>query len=499
VTRACLRPAPTLPHLPPIILARGERKTIGRSTQADYVIDEPSLSRLHAAVATSNEGALTVEDLGSTNGVFVNGTRQQQSLLALGDVVLFGILEYRVEAAPEEEKSSDFSDRTIFRSLKVEPPADIDTIAITGLLASSRELMACTDLPGLLDRVLDRLQPVLKPDRSAILLFDAESGELTTRAVRPAGDYTSVSDFASATAVREAIRAREVLEVCDARIDSRLQGAASIARAGVRSAICVPLLGRTGPIGALYADQVWYAGRFSQEQVQYTVAFAAHAAAALETAKLYDDRERHFHATLEAFARAIDARDRYTAGHSERVTAYTLELAQAIGVPEAELEIIRRACMLHDIGKVGVPDAVLLKPGPLNSTERATMESHVIIGYDMLMPLPFLKESMPGLRGHHERWDGRGYPDRLVADQIHPHSRIMAVADSYDAMTSARPYRSALSCEEAARRLRADAGSQFAPAAIEAFDAVEGRFLTIRETMAPPSVESTPSAPLTPH
>lgn len=468
-----------------MILVCGDRKTIGRSPQADFVIDEPSLSRLHAAVAMGADGVLAVEDLGSTNGVFVNGSRQKSSTLVIGDGVVFGILEYRVEATPEEEVS-DFSDQTIFRALKLEEPiGSIDTVAIAGLLASSRELMACTDLPGLLERVLDRLQPVLKPDRSAILLFDEASGALTTRAVRPAGEYTSVSDFASSTAVREAIRAREMLEVCDARLDSRLQGSASIARAGVRSAICVPLLGRTGPIGALYADQVWYAGRFSKEQVQYTAAFAAHAAAALETAKLYDDRERHFRATLEAFARAIDARDRYTAGHSERVTAYTLVLARAAGIPDTELEVIRRACMLHDIGKVGVPDCVLLKPGPLDPAERTMMEGHVVIGYDMLVPLPFLKESLPGIRGHHERWDGSGYPDRLEGADIHPHARLMTVADSYDAMTSARPYRNALPIEEAARRLRANAGAQFATAAIEAFDAVEGDFQTIRDTTAP--------------
>jgi hypothetical protein len=468
-----------------MILVCGERKTVGRSPQADFVIDEPSLSRLHAAVAMSADGALAVEDLGSTNGVFVNGSRQTSSTLTIGDGVVFGILEYRVEATPEEEPS-DFADQTIFRALKLdEPVGSIETVAMAGLLASSRELMACTDLPGLLDRILDRLQPVLKPDRSAILLFDEASGELTTRAVRPAGEYTSVSDFASSTAVREAIRAREVLEVCDARLDSRLQGSASIARAGVRSAICVPLLGRNGPIGALYADQVWYAGRFSKEQVQYTAAFAAHAAAALETATLYDDRERHFRATLEAFARAIDARDRYTAGHSERVTAYTLVLARAAGVPEGELEVIRRACMLHDIGKVGVPDCVLLKPGPLDPAERAMMEAHVVIGYDMLVPLPFLKESLPGIRGHHERWDGSGYPDGLAGADIHPHARLMTVADSYDAMTSGRPYRHALPIEEAVRRLRANAGTQFATAAIEAFDTVEAEFLTIRDTTAP--------------
>ena len=479
MTRTCLRPAADVPHLPSIFLDRGETKTIGRSAQADVVIDEPSLSRLHAAVSMTAEGGLAVEDLGSTNGVFINRARKKTGELAVGDRVVFGILEYLVEDAPDLPGF----DSNMFRSVKIDEPArHTDAVAIAGLLATSRELMAFTDLAGLLDRVLDRLQPVLNPDRSAILLFDAASGELTTRAVRPAGAYTSVSDFASITAVREAIRAREVLEVCDAALDSRLQDAKSIAKAGVRSAICVPLLGRTGPIGALYADQVWYAGRFSPEQVQYAVAFAAHAAVALETAKLYEDRERHFRATLEAFARAIDARDRYTAGHSERVWAYTLVLARSVGLPDSELEPLRRACMMHDIGKVGVPDSVLLKPGPLDQAERAMMETHVTIGYDMLVPLPFLQDSLPGIRGHHERWDGRGYPDRLAGEDIHPHARLMAVADSYDAMTSARPYRTALPLEEAERRVRADAGRQFAPEAVAAFDTVVDQFHAVRES-----------------
>jgi two-component system NtrC family sensor kinase len=266
--RACFRPAPDLPHLPSIFLEKGERKTIGRAPQADVVIDEPSLSRVHAAVSMTADGALSVEDLGSTNGVFINRSRQKSGALAEGDHVVFGVLDYLVEEAPEVHAFESL-DSTIYRSLKVEDPQRrVDATAIEGLLATSRELMGCTDLAGLLDRVLDRLQPVLKPDRSAILLFDAASGDLTTRAVRPDGAYTSVSDFASSTIVREAIRAREILEVCDAALESRLPEAISLARAGVRSALCVPLLGRTGPIGALYADQVWYAGRFSPEQVQ---------------------------------------------------------------------------------------------------------------------------------------------------------------------------------------------------------------------------------------
>jgi len=197
-----------VPHLPSIFLERGEMKTIGRSTQADVVIDEPSLSRLHATVRMTGEGGLEVEDLGSANGVFINRARKKTGPLAVGDRVVFGILEYLVEEAPANSALDGF-DSTIFRSVTIDEPAKhADAVAIAGLLATSRELMAFTDLAGLLDRVLDRLQLVLNPDRSAILLFDAASGELTTRAVRPAGAYTSVSDFASITAVREAIRAR---------------------------------------------------------------------------------------------------------------------------------------------------------------------------------------------------------------------------------------------------------------------------------------------------
>ena len=123
----------------------------------------------------------------------------------------------------------------------------------------------------------------------------------------------------------------------------------------------------------------------------------------------------------------------------------------------------------------------LLKNGSLTHEERAVMETHVLIGYSMLEPLPYIRASLPAIRGHHERWDGRGYPDRLARKDVHQHARLMAVADAYDAMTSARPYRSALPIKEAVRRLRKDRGKQFDPAAIDLFDAVETEFTAICE------------------
>ena len=481
-----LNPIVRAANLPVIQLESGQSKTVGRDRQADVTVDDPSLSRVHARLAVDQDGQISIDDLGSTNGIFVNGTEQLSSYLMLGDIVRFGRVEYVVTNGDEtgpiaaDTAVSPVSQQTILRRVAISETPKVDRLVLEALLATSREMMAFEDLPALLERVLDRLSSIVKSDRAAILLVDAETGAMIPRAVRPAGAYSSVSEFASSTVVHQAMTARDVFIVHDIRMDPRLQQAASVLAAGVRSVICVPLLGRSGPIGALYADKLGVE-QFAPELAEYAAAFAGHAAAALETAQLYDDRERHFRATLEAFARAIDARDPYTAGHSERVTAYSLVLARRSGKHVGEFETIRRAGMLHDIGKVGVPDAVLMKPSHLDAHERTLIEAHVTIGYHMLESLPFLSASLPSVRGHHERWDGQGYPDRLGGTDIHPHARIMAVADSYDAMTSARPYRAALPSAEAARRLRADCGTQFDPAAIELFDAVEREFAALHE------------------
>jgi putative nucleotidyltransferase with HDIG domain len=469
-----LTPTAPAPTLPIIDLEFGQSKTIGRGRQADVMVDDASLSRLHARVAADQDGRITVDDLGSTNGIFVNGSEQLSAYLMLGDTVRFGRVEYLVGNQDETSATARDSARpsqTVLRRLAMTATPKVDRIALEALLATSREMMAFQDLPALLERVLDRLSTIVKPDRAAILLVDPVTGSMSPRAVRPAGAYSSVSEFASSTVVHQAMTSRDVFIVHDIRMDPRLQEAASVLIAGVRSVICVPLLGRSGPIGALYADKLGVE-QFAPELAEYAAAFAGHAAAALETAQLYDDRERHFRATLEAFARAIDARDPYTAGHSERVTAYCLVLARESGEYAHEFEIIRRGGMLHDIGKVGVPDAVLRKPTHLDPEERLQIEAHVTIGYHMLESLPFLGASLPAVRSHHERWDGAGYPDRLAGTDIPPHARLLAVADSYDAMTSARPYRAALPPDEASRRLRADSGTQFDPAVIELFEAV---------------------------
>ncbi len=484
MTRLSLSPAVPSAFFPRITLGQGESKSVGRAAHADVVIDDPSLSRMHARLSLSSDGALTIEDTGSTNGVLVNDTPCQIAVLNPGDRVRFGFVDYTV--ARDEAGSSPPGEafkQTILRVPVTDDAPRLDRDALNALLATSRELMGFGDLDALLERVLDRLYAILKPDRAAILLVDPATGDLRLGAARPLGAGTELSQFASSTVVRESLLGRDALLILDTN-QPQFHQAASLTTESVRSALCVPLFGRTGAIGAVYADRRGLSDRFTPQLMEYAALFAGLAAAALETATLYDDRERHFRGTLEAFARAIDARDPYTAGHSERVAAYTLTLARGVGLPDSELETIRRAGLLHDIGKVGVRDAVLLKPGRLEPEERALMEAHTVIGHRMLDGLPFLVEALPAVRGHHERWDGTGYPDGLAGTAIHPHARLMAVADAYDAMTSVRPYRAALSHEEAARRVRAEPGAQFEPAAVEAFNATESLFHSIRENTA---------------
>lgn len=186
-------------------------------------------------------------------------------------------------------------------------------------------------------------------------------------------------------------------------------------------------------------------------------------------------------ATVRALANAVERRDAYTGKHAERVAAYGLEIARAAGLRLADDPEIEFGFLLHDVGKVGVPDAILFKPAPLNDEERALMERHPVIGWEILRDVEFLGEAKEVVRSHHERWDGRGYPDRLAGEDIPIAARVFAVADTLDALTTDRPYRPGSTFAHAREILRSGAGTQFDPAAIAAYEAVpDDRFEEIR-------------------
>lgn len=172
---------------------------------------------------------------------------------------------------------------------------------------------------------------------------------------------------------------------------------------------------------------------------------------------------------LFGLAEAIEAKDPYTKGHCGRVAAFSLVLAKEAGYPADGLETLEFGAFLHDIGKIGIKDAVLLKPGPLDDAEWIHMREHPVKGYDIASKIEMLHPIMPAVRNHHERWDGSGYPDKMVAESIPISARIVAIADAYDAMATDRPYKTALPLEECEAILRKTAGKMYDPALIEVF------------------------------
>jgi HD-GYP domain-containing protein (c-di-GMP phosphodiesterase class II) len=192
-----------------------------------------------------------------------------------------------------------------------------------------------------------------------------------------------------------------------------------------------------------------------------------------------------YRATVRALSNAVEARDAYTGKHAERVTAYGIALAQAIGLDTDRVPGIEFGFLLHDVGKLGVPDAILFKPGSLDETEFALIAQHPVIGSEILRDVDFLGDGKLVVRHHHERWDGTGYPDRLAGEAIPLAARVFAVADALDALTTDRPYRRGARFSRARDEIRSNAGSQFDPGVVAALETIpDARFAELRDGVA---------------
>ncbi len=236
----------------------------------------------------------------------------------------------------------------------------------------------------------------------------------------------------------------------------------------VSSAAVVPLRSRERLLGWLAVVSLATPRRFDEGQRKLLSIVASRGAAAIENARLYTDLQDTFQQTIRGLAAAIDKMDRYTAGHSERVARYAVALARWLGLGPEAIEVVRNASLMHDIGKIGCV-MNLNKPGRLTQQEYDTFKKHPTFGREILDPIRFLEPVLPGVYLHHERWDGRGYPLGIAGEQIPLLARIIAVADTYDAMTSDRAYRLALPHEVTLGEISRCSGTQFDPAVAAAF------------------------------
>jgi putative nucleotidyltransferase with HDIG domain len=233
----------------------------------------------------------------------------------------------------------------------------------------------------------------------------------------------------------------------------------------VRSVMCVPLRTTDEILGALYVDSLSTAGKFTDADLELLAALGNQAGVALHRVRLMGDLERLLIDAIRAIAATIDAKDGYTHRHSERVAALSRRIAIEIGLNADEQQTAQLAALLHDVGKIAVPDSILNKAERLTPEEFDEMKQHPVHGARILANIqsPSVTAVLPGVKYHHERWDGGGYPDGLRGDRIPLLGRLLGVADFFDALTSARAYRPAISADEAIDLIRKGSGTHFDP------------------------------------
>lgn len=332
-------------------------------------------------------------------------------------------------------------------------------------------------LKKVLDEVMDSLIVLMKAERGFLMLKD-EKGDFRVQIARDANNQDLTEDVfsISKSIVRQVLERGETVLTTNARTDPRFEQQASVAAYQLLSILCSPLKVKDELIGVIYVDNRAQTGIFSSDELELISMFANQAAVAIDNARLFDglqasneELQEAYHATLEGWVRALDLRDKETEGHTKRVTALTEKLARKMGMDENALVHIQRGALLHDIGKMAIPDGILLKPAALSPEERTLIEMHPVYAYEMLTPIRFLSPALDIPYCHHEKWDGTGYPRGLSGNTIPLAARIFAVVDVWDALVSDRPYRKAMKPEDVKRKLREDAGKHFDPQVVDAF------------------------------
>lgn len=471
-----------------IPLAPGAHVTVGRVAQCDVHIEDDSVSRRHCTLDVDGE-RLTVTDLGSANGTFVNEQPIQSSTAGPGDTIRLGaaMLDVRsgagegdrgfetvvADTGPLESVIRKRFEPTEFEWLSSTGTRDLDVgllerVArhlrtlheVSGVLASAR------DMDGVSRATLGSILDVTGADRAALVLRradpDADQAEVAAAQLRTSGEHTFTL---SQTLVADVIAKGVSTFAYDASADARFADGHSVIQQRVRAMMCVPLRTTDEILGALYVDSLSGAGRFSEADLELLAAIGNQAGVALHRVRLLGEIERLLIDTIRAIAATIDAKDGYTHRHSERVAALSKHLAIALGMSAGEQETVELSALLHDVGKIAVPDSILNKPGRLTAEEFDEMKKHPAHGARILANIqsPAIKAVLPGVQSHHERWDGRGYPDGLAGDAIPMLGRLLGIADFFDALTSVRAYRGAMPIDDAVDLLREGAGRHFDP------------------------------------
>jgi len=346
-------------------------------------------------------------------------------------------------------------------------------------------------LKRVLSEVMDSLVELMQAERGFLMLRESD-GSFKVYVARGLDRVNLDQDqFAfSKTIVNQVLETGELVLTTNAQEDPRFDGQLSVAYYHLLSILCVPLKIKDKLIGVLYVDNRTRSGVFKQENIGLISAFANQAAIAIHNALLFDELQESkqeleiaYQATLEGWVRALDLRDNETEDHTKRVTFLTQKLAREMGLDEQVIIDITRGALLHDIGKMAIPDGILLKPGPLDEDDRAIINKHPLYAYEMLSPIKFLQPALDIPYCHHEKWDGSGYPRGLKGENIPFAARIFSVVDVWDALISDRPYRKRFLPSDALKNIREFSGSYFDPRIVDAFLSLDDLSNIIRKSL----------------
>jgi len=322
--------------------------------------------------------------------------------------------------------------------------------------------------PPIVDGVADMLRHALAAESCTIFLPNGNGGTHGGTRGQNSNDAVQVRSSGLSEAAEWVMEHETPLVLNDAGDWSQLPSAGGKRRADGR-VLCVPLTAGGHVIGAIQATRPGSEPQFTARDLDTARVTGVTAGTSIENNRLRESVEEGYRSTIRALASAIDAKDPYTCGHSQSVAQYSLVSGLVLNLGVQEMQTLETAALLHDIGKIGIDDAILRKPRRLTPAERAAVKDHPVIGAAIIHDIASLREVVDLVLHHHEAYDGSGYPHGLRGEHIPLGARLIAVADAFDSMTTNRPYRAALTINEAMNELARCRGTQFCPQALEAF------------------------------
>lgn len=338
------------------------------------------------------------------------------------------------------------------------------------LLKFDQEISVLLKIDDIAKCVVTNAISILNAEKCVMLLADEENKELVVKySIGMQEDLTKDAKIQKGESLSgKAMETREHILIHDIDSDNWLKSRRK-EKYYHGAVLSMPILIKGEVVGVINVNNKRVGDGFDEDDIRILKSMAIQTAIALQNAYYYQEIQEGYLRTITALAEALDARDPYTYRHSANVTKYAVAIAKEMKLSDLEIENIRRGGLLHDIGKIGIRDEILMKPSALTKDEYAKIKTHPAKGEEMLKPLPFLKDVAKLIRHHHERNNGKGYPDNLPSYEIELGARILAVADAFDTMTSDRPYRKSIGLKNAIDELKSCSGNQFDPSVVEAF------------------------------